>query len=525
MCNKLNIVGLNSEIKSNIQASYLREKKSIETKQDLLNAITNAIQPYGYFSPEINLSIKNKICNTYVNLRQATRVKIVNASKHIPSKIPDFKNGQIFTSKTYNKAILWLYNYFREKGYRDVDLSQSKITINPNTRIATVIFDAELGKKYSFGKILFGKSFINKKTLKKYINFKPGEPYTVAKLQKTQENLRKSGYFKYVDITPMDEKGTIIPIKISTGMKDKIQLLMGIGYDSINKIKAIFNSKIILNSAGHIFNNIASISNNISSIQFQYLIPGIKPEEDKYLIQTSYVIDNSTSKKDASANFSLSYNKKNDFAEINFGANAIHNKQFDVTGNIYTNVFYPYFNILQKKHTQINDTIISQQWALSALIAQKGLLSSISIKQLRAEYRGKIPLSEELRLVLAGQLGINITNDPNRQPLPTLPTLGGNNGLRGYPYNSIINRTEKLQILRDISIELQKKVSHSIYATSFLDMGQISKDFNKPMLRGVGVGAVYSTSIGDINFSIAKPLDTPPDGSKKKFRFSVSYTM
>ena len=152
-------------------------------------------------------------------------------------------------------------------------------------------------------------------------------------------------------------------------------------------------------------------------------------------------------------------------------------------------------------------------------------MSSIDIAQLKFKYRSKIPLSNEYRVVVSSQLGINWTNDPTRQPLPILLTLGGNNSLRGYPYNSIINRTDKLQILRALSLEIQKKIANNIYGTTFIDMGQISQDLTKPLLKGIGVGATYSTDIGDVNFSVAKPLDQPPDGSSKKIRFSVSYTM
>lgn len=516
-CNQFFISKVPTEIRKNIVNSLT---KNINTTDEILSTVKSAIAPFGY----VNSKVKLLNCSLSINLGQPTRVRINKSNKLIPN-IPGFKDDDIFSSKTYTKAINWLYKHFKSLGYRDVDLSQSEIIINPSTNTANIDFNIELGKKYVFGNITFETEYISNELIQRYFTIKLGDPYSSIKLQEIENNLRKSGYFKSVQLTAMPEHNNEIPIRVKTVLSAKTQILAGLGYDSLNSIKAIFNSRTIANRLGHIMSSITSISQNISNIQLQYLIPGNKPQEEKYIAQAIYSVEKILDKKDTSANLSFSYNRKNEFASIIIGINAIRNKQSDSTQDINTNILYPYGHIERNSSYVNKKNLITYQWSASSLLAKKGFLSSIDIAQLKFKYRSKIPLSNEYRVVVSSQLGINWTNDPTRQPLPILLTLGGNNSLRGYPYNSIINRTDKLQILRALSLEIQKKIANNIYGTTFIDMGQISQDLTKPLLKGIGVGATYSTDIGDVNFSVAKPLDQPPDGSSKKIRFSVSYTM
>lgn len=519
-------------ITANIKHKFTRElplielNKSYSINDKTQDIIIKSIQPFGFMNPEVSIrkTSSNKCEQIYAKIRLGHPTRIISIKSNVKTNIHDLrlKTGSIFTAEEYNKYIRKLHTIWQNKGYRDVDISKSKVLLDPKKNTAEMLINIELGKIYRIGKIKIKSDAFARNIILKYITFKENEPYSVNKLQNTQENLMNSGYFKNVEVKSIKTNQSKIPIEIITKPTERIRTVVGIGYDNVDSLRAIFNSRIIVNKLGHIINSVSNFSKNNSLIQIGYNIPSNLLSNAKYIIQTSYMIDHK--QNDRSLNFSARYSKKDESLSINYGLNAIHNQQ-KITNKIITNMLYPFFNISRKFLFIVKDYDIKNSWAFSAVLAKKNLASNIDLVQARSSYYSKVPLNDKYRFILSGQIGVNYTSDPQKQPLPTLLTLGGNNGLRGYPLNSIINRNDQLQILRAISFEIQRKISGNIYGTAFIDLGQVSPNFRDPWYRGVGIGAVYSTVIGDINISIAKPLDLIPEQNNRHFRLAISYSI
>ena len=524
---------LPQDIKANIKARFKREAKILnilgsENKITKINdIILKATQPYGYMQPEIHISTLNSnLCDeaiASVKLGTATTIAKITSNIAIPKNSMPLKLGNKFNATNYNNMLSDLKVQWKQKGYKNADFSQSRVVIDPKKHAAYIEIKANLGQKFTFGVITIKSDFITHQLIKKYMTFKTGDAYSINKLQSTQENLLNSGYFSDVDIKILDKNKARVPITINVKNNAKIKTVVGLGFDSVDSLKAIFNAKLIVNKFGDILNSITNISKKYSQVQLQYTIPAKEIVDAKYMLQTSYIVDNK--KNNHAFNITGSYVKKDDLSEMSVGLNAIHDRQKTETSKIISNMIYPFFSISRKYSLKFNEYIAKQSWSFSGLFAKQHMASNIDLIQAKTSYYNKIPLSDKNRFVFAGQFGINYTSDPDKQPLSTMLALGGNNGLRGYPYNGIIDKTDNMQILRAISFEFQKKITDNVYGTTFIDLGQISNKFSDPWLKGVGVGAVYSTSIGDVNINIAKPLDLAPDMTHKNIRLIVSYSI
>lgn len=534
VCENIQIASkLPKDVQANIKARFKREAKisNILGSQNLSSKIHDillkATQPFGYMMPKIDVAIiKSNPCNQViasVKLGTATTITSITSNIAIPKNSITLKIGNKFNAITYNNMLSDLKVQWKQKGYKNADFSQSSVVIDSKRHTAIIEIKANLGQKFIFGNIHIKSDFISHKLISKYMTFKSGEPYSINKLQSTQENLLNSGYFSDVDIKILDNRIASVPIEINVKNNARIKTVVGLGFDSVDSLKAIFNAKLIVNKFGDIMNSITNISKNNPQIQLQYIIPAKIIREAKYIIQTSYLVDNK--KNNHAFNITGSYVKKDDFSEINFGLNAIHDRQKTETSKIISNMIYPFFSISKKYSLKFRDFIAKQSWSFSGLFAKQHMASNIDLIQAKTSYYSKTPLSEQNRFVFASQFGINYTSDPNKQPLSTMLALGGNNGLRGYPFNGIIDKTDNLQILRALSFEFQKKITDNIYGTIFLDLGQISNTFSDPWFKGVGFGAVYSTSIGDVNINIAKPLDLAPEMTHKNIRLIISYSI
>lgn len=534
ICNSIiiNPGNLPHKIKKNIEHKFKRELPLLDLSNNkirddkAIELVISAIQPFGYINPKVIINSKKlKTCEQIsASVAFGPITKISKIESNIASHDQNLlKPGDDFSAKAYKKHIQKLYQIWRSKGYRNVDLSKSKVVIDPKTNSAVLKTIVIPGKKYSIGKIIIASKSFEPDLIKKYVTFKRNAPYSVNAIQNTQESLMNSGYFRNVDLQVIDKESTRVPIKIITKPTEKIRTVTGLGYDNVDSLKAIFNARIIINKAGHIINTISNFSKNNTLVQFGYNIPNKLISSAKYIFQASYIIDRK--KNDRSINFSARYSKKTSNLALSYGLNAIHNQQKTLTNKIISNMIYPFFNISRKFILMIKNHEIKNNWSFSTLIAKKNLASNINLVQARSSYYSKVPINDNFRFVFAGQLGVNYTSDPDKQPLPTLLTLGGNNGLRGYALNSIINRQDQLQILRAVSFELQKKMAENLYGTAFVDLGQVSASFNDPWYRGIGVGAVYTTAIGDVNVSIAKPLDLLPGETNRHFRLAISYSM
>lgn len=515
----------------NIKNIINREQSKIEYSYEkeliMKGIIKKAIQPFGYINPSISLKMPKQSCGLIIaniKLNQPTIVKKIFLNDKDYNKTLTLKKNSIFTTKKFNTSIIELYKRYKDIGYKNIDLSKTKVIIDPKSNLATVNFKAKFGPKFYFGEISIEQGSINKELIKKYINIKKGDPYSVSKVQELQESLRASGYFKTVDVNlPKINGRNYIPVNIKTSPNSKVQMVLGLGYDSLDSIKAIFNSKILVNAYGHVINTLSNISKNNIILQMQYQIPSKKHIDDNYKIQTSYLVDNI--KKDKSLNLSASFTSVTKNSSTDFGISAINNHQITDTNDIVTNMVYPYFYVSEKNSYYIKNHQIKDQWDVSGMIAKKGIASNLNLIQVKGSYKKKITLNEKVRIITAAKLGINLTSDPTKQPLPTLLSLGGNNGLRGYPLNSIINRSDNFQILRALSFETQRKILDNTFITTFLDMGQVSKNLHDSWLHSLGFGIVYATALGDINVNIAKPLDKYPGIAKNKFRLSISYSI
>lgn len=509
-------------------------------KRKLIKTLREAIEPFGFFEAKIQLQWhKTSTCiqpRAHISLGRPTLIQAVHwqftPKKNLravlgPKKKRLIYRGMIFTTQHYQHAKNHLRHRLMTMGYKDVDLSGSHIDINPDQHRANITFKVHLGQRYRFGPISWTPHLLSDDLMKRYITIRSGQDYSEEALQQLQANLQKSGYFKSVRIVYNPLKKTIVPIHIALKRGPKAQVIYGIGYDSETKTTGIFNVKINqLNPFGHVFKMQTNISKDEPSLHLEYWIPGQRPSYNNMSLQSLFKKEQLPNSVEKSTILTFKYQFHDAKTKIDSSLNYLLNTRKTTTANTTkTHLFYPSWSYAKRQNiTQqlpFMTATIQQQWSVALLGSSDTLSSSLNLFQIRGQYLAKIPIHPLFRMVFATHWGINHTNDPQNQPDITKLKLGGSNGLRGYAFNSIAGPTNaNKHILKAITLEAQYQMLPDLYLTTFVDAGNVTPTWHHALKKSAGVGLAYSTPLGDINVSLARPIH---DG-RQPWRLNLTYT-
>ncbi|MDR1045597.1 MAG: BamA/TamA family outer membrane protein [Candidatus Adiutrix sp.] len=141
----------------------------------------------------------------------------------------------------------------------------------------------------------------------------------------------------------------------------------------------------------------------------------------------------------------------------------------------------------------------------------------------RLEAQGFVPLGSDDRFVLAlrGVWG-SLWGVDNSQTVPSALRFysGGGGSVRGYDYQSVGPRNEKLEPLGGVSqvelgAEARWRFLTDMGLVAFIDGGMVYENVDEKifqnMLWGAGLGYRYYTAIGPVRLDVAFPLDKRPD--------------
>ena len=105
--------------------------------------------------------------------------------------------------------------------------------------------------------------------------------------------------------------------------------------------------------------------------------------------------------------------------------------------------------------------------------------------------------TDDSRILLRTDLGYTVVHDFNDLPLSLRFFAGGTQSVRGYEYQSL-GVPDGGRYLAVGSVEYQHLIIGNWSAAAFWDEGNAFDNFNQGLDRGVGVGIVYKTPIGQI---------------------------
>lgn len=537
-------------IVTNIQKRLMIEFANLETKDDASvkqfyetsqPQVQKAIEPYGYFyatvTPKGLMHTKKGWLASYaVSLGQPLLitelyffVKGEGASNPEIIKTRDaitLHVGNIFSVPDYNKARNDLLFTAQQQGYLGSKMSTDKIKIDLFRHTCSIDIIMDTGQRYYFGSTLFSTNPLNPSFLARYLNYKPGDPFSASKLTHLQNNLGTAGYFKSVIVTPKinEEDRKHVPVNVALVPYKQKVYQFGLGYGTLTGVRATLGINWRwVNQWGHKFNTSVTWSKVTKNIAGQYLIPARDPVHNQYAISGTYYTYRPRHGRSTVGKGGVGYitNYGRWQRAINLAYQVERYKVWP-DPNFHTGrVLLPSLTYSWVSTTNPLDVTDGARANFLVQGSSKGLVSSVSFIQAQAQAKLLKTIWKDNRFIFKANYGYSIINNPDRLPLSLrfyAGGPGGPTGVRGYAINGI----GPGRYLVVGSAEYQRRVYGHWYAATFYDTGNAFDTFSKlgsTMARSAGLGAVWQSPIGDVSLYVAKALSTR--GQPYRIQFSL----
>lgn len=529
------VTGLPQNILENVKSRL--KALGIQSTEKTKKEINLAIQPYGYFHPQIIYSLAKRkdeqIQNYHINLGPPmiivqTEIKIIGPGEN-NSKIKKaldkntlLKKGKRLTTLEYNKMQTIMFNLAHNNGYAKAEMVRHEIYVNLEKNTAEIFLTLDTGPLFYYGPISFASSPYELSFLKRFVPFQEGQVYSPIAIQKLQETFLNSKYFSSATVNAQIEKTSDkqeIPIQIETQAVKSQQYNFGVGYGTNTGARTSMGVDLYrVTDSGQHFSALLNFSEINTNITTKYYIPGQQPSINQYVIG-AYLGEFRPDAGDAYTKkvFTGYETKLNGIWSSSANFNYLH-ERFSINNDPYhtTDLLYPSLNL---SRLSTNNPIDPTNGTRVTLDVSTGIPGSEEFLQSELSAKWIYPPTKNSFLILRGDVGTTYAeNYSDNFPLSMRFFAGGYNSVRGYSYESL----GPGKYLKVGSAEIQQRVYDQFFAGVFLDEGNASDNLTQPLERGIGIDFIYRTSVGPLSIDIAQANTEPNKPLSIEFNFGAN---
>lgn len=518
----IQIRGLEGDVANNVEVRLQElaenEPLSAASDEELRLYVLKAMHPFGYFKPDIQIRRKKngdiifRINPGPPMLITAFSVQVIGEGQHnweiqkALSQIP-IQQGDILNTLAYEAAKQMLITAALNQGYWHAHFDKSQILIDEAryTAEVTLIFNTDV--QYFFGQIRFDPTYLSPELLRRYLPFKPGEPYSSQKVQAFNNALSSSGYFKSVAIKPgLEGNSEFVPLNVHLEPKTRLNYSLGLGYGTDTGVRGQAGIHIApVNPWGHRFNAVAMGSFRENALKAQYVIPGQNPLIDQYEATASVSTAQYDTGYSASSLFSLAERHTLSTFQRTLSLNSLYERfHYRYQPNEDNFSFYPRAKLTWLYKTNPLFSPNGYSLTLNGLIANKAVLSQKNFSQ--AALDAKLALTFEpirTRLFAHTIFGVTQVHDIDEFPFSLAMLLGGSDNLKGFEYNSI----GPGKIATYGGLEIQKETKPKWFLLAFVDAGDVYRPKPQKTRADAGAGLMWVSPIGPIKIELAQPFN------------------
>ncbi len=507
--------------KARIDRLYQRSRKEI----------AQALQPFGFFKPNISADMTEKpsVIKVVYDIDPGEGIKLTRlnvslqgeaerdpAFVQLMTRLP-LREKKILDQRAYNETKLKLQNLAASRGYFDAHFVKHKILVDLDAYESEVNIIFDSGPRYVFGTISIVATMPSKELIARYIKFKKGDYYSVDALMDLQMVLNDSDYFESVEISPLldSRAGNEVPVEIILDPKSKRRYNLGFGYGTDTGVRGrVGLDAPIVNKRGHKFNTSLMISELRDTLTAHYLVPILNPRTDRLAYTVSYYDEETVTSKSETfvlgvgfihargpwrETISLKYQEETfeigtDSGQSSLLMPGITWARIWGAGRVYT----------RKGASLLLDFRAASQF----------LLSDVDFLQGKGHAKLIRSLGEQSRFIVRGTLGANFANDFETIPSSVRFFAGGDNSVRGYRYNSLGPKNADgtvvgARAIMVASAEYEYRFLEKWAGAIFYDVGNAVDFFDEPLKRGAGIGLRWRSPVGPMRIDLAFALSDP----------------
>lgn len=489
--------------------------------------IQKSLQPFGYYNSKIDSTLEKKdgvwhalytvipgppVIITEIDLTIVGEGKADPLITGIRDNILQTK-GAVLKQDRYEAGKKAFKNVAYSNGYIDARFTESQIRLDRVKNTAEMRGILDTGKRYAFGEVLLDQTVLQARTIRKYVEITPGEPYIEKKMAELQRALYKSGYFKSVRVQGLvnEAKDYKIPIVVTaTPIDYRNKYDFGAGYATDTGVRAKIGwTNRMLNDRGHSLKSSLELAENESSFSVAYSIPVLNPLYDKHTLGTSYNRETweDTDTRLLSSGASLSHEGD----RMKYGAAIEFRSEKYSVGVTDGDVFLvmPSVNWSLLLADDLANTRMGLKLSTNIRGSAETAFSDVGFVQADVGAKAIFSPFEKWRLI--GRITAGVTWVDEIEELP--PSLrfyaGGDNSVRGFGYKSIGPTDEsgtlvggKYMLVE--SVEIEREIDKLWSVAGFYDVGDAMNDWdNSENNRGVGAGLRLRLPFGQIKFDVA----------------------
>ncbi len=502
--------------------------------------IRDAVQPFGYYSPTINATLKYTengwLARYDIDLGKPVILRQVDIQvegegqndKPINDVLSEINliPGERLEHSRYESAKDNLLAAAFSTGYLDARFNQSELRVNTVSRTADIVLILDTGPRFYFGPVTFRQDALEPDFVKRFVPFKRGDPFNSIQLIDLQLVLEDTDYFTEVEVQAVRQQTTVnhIPVEVSAKRNRPRRYTAGAGFgtDTGPRINLGIQFRRV-NRYGHQFRSDLRASVIDTSFQSQYQIPIRKVTTDKLTV-TASVFDEEIGDIDTNRQL-LGIGRSEHWRGFQRQLYLSYQQEdFDIgLGDQDSELLIPGFSLTRQK---ADDPLFPRRgYGFHADVhgGIDGFVSDTDFIQGTVSIRSVWPLGERARLLVYGEYGATGVDNFSLLPPSQRFFAGGDRSVRGYRYQDLApvnDDGDRIggKYLITSSIELEYLVRGNYGAAIFFDAGNADDDPTPSLKKGVGIGARYRSPIGMVRLDLAHPLDD----EKRDVRFHVS---
>ncbi len=422
-------------------------------------------------------------------------------------------NGQTFDHAVYESRKSAVISALRARGYFDAEIEQHEVAVSRTERTARIDLLWDSGKRYRFGEAVFEGSHLDADLMRRFVTFKPGEPYTARQVLELQQRLTGSEYFDIVDASP-DIDGAVdhvvpIRIKLTPNKRTLYTAGLSIGTDSGIGVRGAATRRYV-NRFGHKLHAEAQVSQRLQGVLAEYRIP--RPGDDQRQLAFGAGYAQSEFEDTQSDVFSAAVSQSRLWRGWTRVTSLKYlDSDFIIGSNAgQSSLLYPELRLLRKDS---DDVLFPRKgWSLDLALRGSPLEfgGGTRFLQFVGEAKWIVPIGTNSRALFRGAVGTTDVRDFDDLPPELRFFAGGDRTIRGFDYQSIGEEDEDGAViggehLLAVSAEYEFDVFREWGAAVFVDAGDAFNDSFDAKVA-VGIGARWRSPIGLVRIDVAVPV-------------------
>jgi translocation and assembly module TamA len=501
--------------------------------------VRQSLEPFGYYDSKVSVTIEKteadkELVRVHVSPGEPIRITSVNvqvtglgekqpALRQIIASFP-LKAGEVLNQVKYEKAKEELKTKALNLGYLGAEYVAHLIRLNRAERKAEVELNLETGPQYFYGEVIWeGTQMYPISFLERYLDFKPGEPYSYSKTYQTQLNLVNSDRFSSVTIrADKDEAQDLrVPVRIHLEPSAPKRLRPGIGYatDTGGRFSLRYQDLNVFHR-GHELNTDVSIAERLRGISALYTLPSAGHIDNRTNLNLG--LQQQLLKPYDTQLLTLEGEHARSFGYGTVGSAYLqfrqeHFSEFGQQGS--SALIMPGLRFYQRRVDDLVRPHKGFRYALETRGSTQSLGAGTNFMQFLANGDGLIPLTSRFSLIPRMQLAATWQKDLLTDLPPTLRFYaGGDRSVRGYTYQSLGPKDANGNVIGGKhllvgSLELEYTITRTWGLAVFYDAGNAFNNFEDlRFAQGAGIGVRYYSLAGPVRVDLARQINVDHPG-------------